>query len=157
MSVRSSWLMCAQVLSRTWVFAAPWTVAHQASLVMKFSRQEYWSGVPFPLPGDLPDQGIEPMSLASPALAGRFFTTTPCWSINFHSNDENLAPTTHYPYIFSFSIPLYTVGLSELFSPYSYGKHLYRLEYIYLVPFAFRLHSFSIFLWLDNWFLFSAE
>ena len=43
--------------------------------VMEFSRQEYWSGLSFPLPGDLPDPGVEPMSPASPALAGGFFTT----------------------------------------------------------------------------------
>ena len=42
-----------------------------------FSRQEYWSGLLFPAPGDLPDPGIKPMSLVSPALAGRFFTTEP--------------------------------------------------------------------------------
>ena len=53
----------------------PWTVAHQAPLSMGFSRQEHWSGLPFPLPGDLPNPGIEPASLASPALAGGFFTT----------------------------------------------------------------------------------
>ena len=50
----------------------PWTVAHQASLDMEFSRQEYWSGLPFPPPGDLPNPGIKPMSPASPASAGRF-------------------------------------------------------------------------------------
>ena len=55
----------------------PWTVAHQASLSTEFSRQEYWSGWPFPSPGDLPDSGIEPVALESPALAGRFFTTEP--------------------------------------------------------------------------------
>ena len=55
----------------------PWTAAHQASLSVGFPRQEYWSGLPFPSPGDLPEQGIEPMSLASPALAGKFFTTEP--------------------------------------------------------------------------------
>ena len=43
---------------------------------MGFSRQEYWSGLPFPSPGDLPDPGIEPGSLTFPALAGRFFTTS---------------------------------------------------------------------------------
>ena len=52
----------------------PWTVAHQAPLSMKFSRQEYWSGLPFPPPGDLPNPGTEP---PSPALTGRFFTTEP--------------------------------------------------------------------------------
>ena len=58
------------------LFAIPWTVAHQAPLSMGFSRQEYWSGLPFPPPGDLPDPGIELASLLSPALAGRFFTTS---------------------------------------------------------------------------------
>ena len=53
-----------------------WTVARQAPLSMGFSRQEYWSGLPCPPPGDLPDPGIEPASLKSPALAGVFFTTS---------------------------------------------------------------------------------
>ena len=53
----------------------PWTVSHQAPLSMGFSRQEYWSGLPFPSPGDLPNPGIELASLVSPALAGRFFST----------------------------------------------------------------------------------
>jgi len=44
---------------------------------MEFSSQEYWSGLPFPIPGDLPDPGIEPASLASPTLAGGFFTSLP--------------------------------------------------------------------------------
>ena len=49
-------------LSCVWHFETPWTVAHQAPLSMEFSRQEYWSGLPFPSPGDLPDPGIEPRS-----------------------------------------------------------------------------------------------
>jgi len=53
------------------------TVAHQDPLSMLFSRQEYWSGLPFPPPGDLPDPGIESTSPASPAQASRFFTTEP--------------------------------------------------------------------------------
>ena len=53
-------------------FATPWILACQAPLSMGFSRQEYWSGLPFPPPGDLPNPGIKPMS---PALVGRFFTT----------------------------------------------------------------------------------
>ena len=59
-------------LSRVRLFATPWTVAYQAPPSMGFSRQEYWSGLPFLSPGDLPDLGIEPIS---PALAGGFFTT----------------------------------------------------------------------------------
>ena len=55
----------------------PWTVAHQAALSMGFSWQEYWSGLPFPSPGDLPDPGIKPMSLTSPTLTGGFFITEP--------------------------------------------------------------------------------
>ena len=54
-----------------------WIVARQATLTMGFSRQEYWSGLPFPHPGDLPDPGIEPESPVSPAWAGRFFTAGP--------------------------------------------------------------------------------
>ena len=52
-------------LSRVRLFATPWTVTYQAPPAMEFSRQEYWSGWPFPAPGDLPDPGIEP---GSPAL-----------------------------------------------------------------------------------------
>ena len=66
--------VCVRVLSIVQLFATPWTVAHQAPLSMGFSRQEHWSGLPFPPPGDLPDSGIKP---ASPALAGGFFTTEP--------------------------------------------------------------------------------
>ena len=66
-------------LSRVRLFVTPWTVAYQALLSVGFSRQEYWSGLPFPSPGDLPDPGIEPMSLTSPALAGRLFTPSATW------------------------------------------------------------------------------
>ena len=51
-------------------FATLWTATHQAPLSMGFSRQEYWSGLPFPPPGDIPDPGIKPVSFASPVLAG---------------------------------------------------------------------------------------
>ena len=61
--------------SHVQLFATPGTVAYQAPLPMGFSRQEHWSGLPFPAPGDLPDPGIETASLVSPALAGGFFTT----------------------------------------------------------------------------------
>ena len=57
----------------------PWTVAHQAPLSVGFSKKEYWSGLPCPSPGDLPNPGIEPSSLMSPALAGRFFTISTTW------------------------------------------------------------------------------
>ena len=67
--------MC--VFSRVQLFATPWTVVHQAPLSMEFSRQDYWSGLPFATPWDLPNPGVEPMSLAPPALAGRLFPTAP--------------------------------------------------------------------------------
>ena len=61
-------------LSRVQLFATPWTVTYQAPPSMGFSRQEYWSGLPFPSPGDLPDPGIEP---GSPALQADFLLSKP--------------------------------------------------------------------------------
>ena len=60
------------MLSHVRLFATPWTVAHQAPLSMEFFRKEYWNGLSFPPPGDLPDPGIKPASLTQ---AGGFFTT----------------------------------------------------------------------------------
>ena len=74
------------MLSRVQLFVATWTVAHQAPLPMEYFRQEYWSGVPFPTPGDLPDPGIEPASLVSPALAGGFLTTGTTWEALFSNS-----------------------------------------------------------------------
>ena len=65
--------MC--VLSHVQLFATPWTVDCQAPPFMGFPRQEYWSGLPFPSPGNLPYPGIEPTSPVSPACAGRFSVT----------------------------------------------------------------------------------
>ena len=70
--------ICA-VLSHVWIFVTLWTIACQTPLSMGFSRQEYWSGLPCPPPGDLPHPGIKPASLASPALAGGFFTASATW------------------------------------------------------------------------------
>ena len=71
--------VCAVLSSFSCVrlFATPWTVAHQTPLSMGFSRQECWSVLPFPFPGDLPNPGIKPMSHVSPTLAGGFFSTEP--------------------------------------------------------------------------------
>ena len=71
----------AQSFRPVWLFATPWTVGHQAPLSMGFSRQEYWSGLPFSSPGDLPDPGIEPRS---PTLEADALTSEPpgkplCW------------------------------------------------------------------------------
>ena len=61
-------------LSRVRLFAIPWTIAYQAPLYTGFSRQEYWSGLPFPSPGDLPDPGINPRS---PAFQAHALTSEP--------------------------------------------------------------------------------
>ena len=70
---------CANRFSHGQLFVTPWTIAHQAPLSMGFSRQECWSGLPCPSPGDLPGPGIGAKSLMSPALAGGFFTTSTTW------------------------------------------------------------------------------
>ena len=67
--------MKGKSLSRVLLFVTPWTASYQSPLSVRFSRQEYWSGLPCSPPGDLPNPGIKPTSLTSPALAGGFFTT----------------------------------------------------------------------------------
>ena len=74
------------VLSKS---ATPRNVAHQAPLFMGFSKQEYWSGLPCSFPGNLPDPGIKPLSLKSPASAGRFFTTSTTWEALSHCVSYN--------------------------------------------------------------------
>ena len=65
--------------SHVQLFPALWTVAHQAPLSVGFSRQEYWSGLPCPPPGELPDPGMEPSARQSPVLAGGFPTPSTPW------------------------------------------------------------------------------
>ena len=75
-------------------------LSRQAPLSMRFSRQEDWSGLPCPPPGDLPDPGIEPWSLISPALAGRFFTTSTIWEApdyTYGSTDEGTEVGSEIP------------------------------------------------------------
>ena len=73
---RSSKYICIHTFSRVRLFSIPQTVAHQSSLFMEFSRQEHWSGLPFPSPGDVPNPGIKPAFPGS-CIAGRFFITEP--------------------------------------------------------------------------------
>ena len=86
------------------LFLTLWTVAHQAPLSVGFSRQEYWSGLPCPPPGDLPNPGIKLVSLMSSALAGRFFTTRANWEV----------PCSRYQYFISVhcEIIFYYMGIS---------------------------------------------
>ena len=92
-------MLCAQLLqSCLTLFATLWTVAHQIPLSMGFSRQEHWSGLPCPPPGDLPNPVIELLSLMPPALAGKLFTTSATWEINVVKYKKFLFPTNLPPY-----------------------------------------------------------
>ena len=66
-----------------------WAIACQAPLFIRFSRQEYWSGLPCPFPGDLPDPGMEPTALESPVLAGKFFITSATWETHPTKKQES--------------------------------------------------------------------
>ena len=72
-------LLLLSHFSHVQLFVTLWTTAPQAPLSIGFFRQEYWSGLLFPTPGDLPNPGMELASLTSPALAGEFFTTSATW------------------------------------------------------------------------------
>ena len=89
-------------LSQVQLFVTPWTVAHQAPLSVGFSRQEYWSGLPFSSPGDLPDPEIELESFASPALAGRFF---PSWAILQLSKSHSSSTDSSFSHRFLLNQP----------------------------------------------------
>ena len=90
--------MCvhAKLLQSCSTLCNPMDCSHQAPLFMGFSRQEYWNGLPCPPPGDLPDSGIKPMSLTSPALAGEFFTTSCTWATLWPNNEGGLSDWTIY-------------------------------------------------------------
>ena len=77
--VRTRVHACLLSFSCIQLFATIWTLAHQASLSVRFSREEYWSGLPCPPPGNLPYPGTESASLISPALTGKFLTTSATW------------------------------------------------------------------------------
>ena len=86
---------------RVGLFVTSKTVAHEAPLSMGFSRQEYWSGLPFSPPGNLPNLGIEAVSLTSPAFADGFFTTGVIWKV------QEVHPISHNFRFFIKSISLY--------------------------------------------------
>ena len=86
-SMNAGMIVCC-CFSHIWLFATPWSVACQAPLPIGFSRQEYRSGLPCPLPGDLPNPGIKLMSFMSPALAGGFFTTSATWEDQYDWYDQ---------------------------------------------------------------------
>ena len=109
-----------------------WTVAHQAPLSMGFSRQESWSVVPFPPAGDLPNPGIEPASLPSPALAGGFFTTSAthgyihfyCYITNYHK----FRSSKQYKFIISQSFSEGQRSKHGMPGFSAYGSHLAKIS-----------------------------
>ena len=118
--------------SHVWFFVTPWTVAHQAPLSMGVSRQRYWSGLPYPPPGDLPDPGIEPVSLTSLSLTGEFFTTSATWETTVFKVKVlmlgllSYLMTKPWPYI------LVSPTLSSLASCSGFALDYLLLPYIYL-------------------------
>ena len=114
----SHWRFCCaglNCLGRVWLFVTLWTIACQALLSIGFSRQEYWSGFPCPSVRNLPNLGITPASLMSPALAGRFFTNSITWE----------APSWTVTHVLSFLIKsLSTKSLDALFPAFSIALQL---------------------------------
>ena len=117
-------------LSHVWLFATPWTVAYQVSLSMEFSRQEYWSGLPFPSPGDLPDPGIEPRSPAlqtdtlTSELPGKPFYMHYKWCLpssrmlsTFNILSQSNPKWHNNPYLVSRGCSRSLEKLTELFQP----------------------------------------
>ena len=109
--------------SHVWLFATLWTVAHKSPLSMGFSRKEC-SGLPCPPPENLPHPGIEPASLMSPALSGRFFTAGATWEAHwlcwhnkiFPKHTESLFPNRNNSFFFFFFLAM-SRGLQDLNSP----------------------------------------
>ena len=100
--VHASHFSCVQL------FATLWTVAHQTLLSIRLSRQEYWSGLPFLSPGGHLDTGIEPASFTSPALAGKFFTTSATWETPLVYYNTIVNTICHiYMYIYTYTIYIY--------------------------------------------------
>ena len=123
-STESVWVsVCVQLLSRVWLFATPWTVDHQAPLSMGFPRQEYWSGLPFPSPGDLPDPGFKP---TSPALAGGFFTTEPPRSQVLITQSPGVTQGYGLPHTPTYCCAFYKIG--QMYSNI-YSSLWYLTEY----------------------------
>ena len=108
---------------------------------MGFSRQENWSRLPFPPPGDLPNPGIEPMSPVSPALAGRFFTTEPppktgLYPIPSLSEEVNHIITQHMVHTLMFSTVLKMVNRTEF--PFTHpGLNVHSLHFYLMFPWSF--------------------
>ena len=91
------------MISHMKMFVIPWTVAHQTPLSIRLSRQKYWSRLPFPPPEDLPYLGIKPVSLASPALAGRLLTIASPGKKHIKKQRHKFADNSSYSQSYGFS------------------------------------------------------
>ena len=134
--------------SHVWLFVTPWTVAHQAPLSMGFSRQEYVSGLPCPPPGDLPDPGIKPAFLKSPALVGIFFffflTVSTIWEAQSLLQFSSIQSLSHVrlfatPWIAAYQASLSITNSRSLFKPMSIesvmpSSHLILYRPLLLLP-----------------------
>ena len=101
---------CSYTLQSSFqLFGTPWAADHQAPLSTGFSRQEYWSGLPFPPPGNIPDPGIEP---GSPALAGRFFTAKPFQKPHFPNACMQFLRASLFTYYGTQSLGLCYINIS---------------------------------------------
>ena len=128
--------------SDVWLFATLWTLAHQAPLSMGFFRQEYWSGLSFPPPGDLPDPGIEPLPLMSSASAGRFFTTRAPWQSHSKTTQDGSWGTEYFNFLKvpRLSIMVNTSGQTEISGRLQANGAILFLFWVFL----FSLNSCSI-------------
>jgi len=132
-----NWLIvCMYVceLNRVCLLMTPWTVAHQAPLSIGFPRQEYWSGLPWPPPGDLSNLGIEPASFMAPALAGRFFTTSATWETQLNYHKANFSTSRLY-------IPPNSQSTTHLFYWFCFYKIASLSNYIVKNIWLFKINS----------------
>ena len=150
-------LVHARVLCHVQLFVTPWTVAHQAPLSRESPKQEYWSGLPFPSPGDLPDPGIKP---TSPALAGWFFITEPPGKFQSFTFDSLYVPnsqeTNHFGQaginlrLVYFSFSKQSMKVLGMLKCINFQKQQFMLFIYSPVPFKLTLlwqNSNSIYSW----------
>ena len=126
--------------SQIWLCATLWTVACQAPLSMAFSRLEYWSGLPFSPPGNLPDPGVEPVSLASPALAGRFLYHWATWALYCLNH---LKSFSQHPFHDSQFYRWGNQGAGRLISPRLYSHYVAQLG-LKLSSSSLTMHDFTL-------------
>ena len=148
------WCWVLSYFSCVCLFVTPWTVASQAPLSMGFSRQEYWSGLACPPPGDLPNPQSVPMSLTSPALAGRFFSTNTTWEAPWFLLWQHFPPHHHpaasyqknpvscYPCFCLLFLAIYQHLLPCFFQ--------FTAQSFVVLKYCFHL-NFSLLLWWLSW------